>query len=396
VSISRRRFLALAGSIFGGVALGGSRLFGAQGRPVIVEMPGALASELGSGLAGRVADILSGNPVSSATVSAVESGSKAVVATTSTSAGGEYSLAVGPGTYEVRVGADGYVGMSRVRQRVVSGSVTRVDFRMIPLVVSPQDEQRLYDAVVTVPESPLDILGVEQGQPPPAAASLGVAVTSTLSNKLYLPYVVNSFVSAVTVPDTIVVKFPDGTTETMALDEYLKGVVPSEMPASWPAEALKAQAVAARSYAVAYYLARGYVCTTTACQVYNPDKRYSTTDQAVDATHNQVGVYDGKIISANFFAMCNAESTRNSEDALTSYDNWKTCQSAPWSYVPYLRAQSCGGHSRYTSTCGYWGHGVGMCQYGAQARASLDGWDYRQIIGHYYYPATVEVGTSAG
>ena len=36
----------------------------------------------------------------------------------------------------------------------------------------------------------------------------------------------------------------------VAIDQYLRGVVPAEMPSSWPAEALKAQAIAARSYAL--------------------------------------------------------------------------------------------------------------------------------------------------
>src|SRR6185436_16827080 len=39
--------------------------------------------------------------------------------------------------------------------------------------------------------------------------------------------------------------------DTVGLESYLKGVVPAEMPSTWPAEALKAQAVAARSFALA-------------------------------------------------------------------------------------------------------------------------------------------------
>lgn len=58
----------------------------------------------------------------------------------------------------------------------------------------------------------------------------------------------------------------------LPLDEYLLGVVPREMPASWPADALRAQAVAARSYAAALMAAhrrKDYdACPTTACQVY--------------------------------------------------------------------------------------------------------------------------------
>lgn len=383
------------GSVVGGLVLGGTRFFGARGQPLLVEWEGALASEIGSGLAGRVVDILSGQPVSGARVSVVESASGTVVATTSTSDSGEFALAVPPGTYEVKVSAARFVGMSRVRQQVDGSSVTRVDFRMIPLDVRPEDEQRLYDAVVTAPESAPDIVAVLHADPlstsPPPAET---ALNATAVNRVFFPYVVNASGSTVKVPDTIVVKFPDGRTETMPLDEYLKGVVPKEMPSSWAMEALKAQAVAARSYAVAYYLAVGYICTTTACQVYS-DKRDPRTSEAVDATHNQVAVYNGRIISANFFAKCDGTTTRNSEDALTSYDNWTTCQSGPWAYSPYLRAKQCGGHSRYTSSCGYYGHGVGMCQWGAKAKAD-SGLSYRDIITYYYTSVTVEVGTSAG
>lgn len=58
----------------------------------------------------------------------------------------------------------------------------------------------------------------------------------------------------------------------LPLEEYLMGVVPREMPSSWPSDALRAQAVAARSYAVAVmerWKNRAYhICDTTACQVY--------------------------------------------------------------------------------------------------------------------------------
>lgn len=51
------------------------------------------------------------------------------------------------------------------------------------------------------------------------------------------------------VPDTIRVLMPDGTVETMEMDDYLKGVVPSEVSPSWSYDSLAAQAVAARSFA---------------------------------------------------------------------------------------------------------------------------------------------------
>ena len=50
--------------------------------------------------------------------------------------------------------------------------------------------------------------------------------------------------------EPIRVKLADGTVQTLELETYLKSVTPAEMPASWPVEALQAQAIAARSYAL--------------------------------------------------------------------------------------------------------------------------------------------------
>ena len=62
------------------------------------------------------------------------------------------------------------------------------------------------------------------------------------------------------------------TVNRVLLEDYVQGVVPTEMPTSWPAEAVRAQAVAARSYAVRLRRLRHYagydICDTTACQVY--------------------------------------------------------------------------------------------------------------------------------
>ena len=65
------------------------------------------------------------------------------------------------------------------------------------------------------------------------------------------------------------------TVNTLPLDEYVAGVVPSESPASWGATggeaALQAQAVAARSYALAFVAGGGSICDTDFCQVYGGD-----------------------------------------------------------------------------------------------------------------------------
>lgn len=92
------------------------------------------------------------------------------------------------------------------------------------------------------------------------------------------------------------------------LETYLKYVVPSEMPASYAAEALKAQAVCARTYAcrqMADSSLEEYhadVDDSVSYQVYNNIMRQATTDQAVDATAGQIMTCGGKPIIAYFFS----------------------------------------------------------------------------------------------
>ena len=174
------------------------------------------------------------------------------------------------------------------------------------------------------------------------------------------------------IPTTLRVKLEDGQIVQMSVDEYLKGVVPTEMGLKKPIEALKAQAIASRSYAVTTrrHAAEGYdVCVTTHCQVYRPKNRYADSDRAVDETSGQVLSHQGSIVSAPYFGHCDGH-TRNSEDV--------------WSgRVAYLRSVPC--------VCGYknmYGHGVGMCQRGAAAMA-LQGAAAQEILEHYYQGAKV-------
>jgi len=89
------------------------------------------------------------------------------------------------------------------------------------------------------------------------------------------------------------------------LDLYLRGVVPSEMPKTWAAEALKAQAVAARSYALSHlHPANAFdLYPDTRDQVYLgvPHEAPPTT-AAVNATAGQVVLYKGKVASTYFFS----------------------------------------------------------------------------------------------
>lgn len=91
------------------------------------------------------------------------------------------------------------------------------------------------------------------------------------------------------------------------LEDYIKGVIPYEMSASWHREALKAQAVCARSYADGQrdrHKSSGFdVCNTTHCQVYHGTGRATeNSDAAVDETRGQYLYVDGKKVVGYFFS----------------------------------------------------------------------------------------------
>ncbi len=288
------------------------------------------------GFTGQVTDLLAGQAIAGALVSAGSSWA-------STDANGRYALRLSPAMYEVHVRAEGYIGMSKTRQTVHQASIEPLDFEMV--VESPSTEQR----------RELDKLFLPSGGPELSADELESLRMASLT------------AAAVShLPSTIRVLMPDGIVVVMPMDEYVKGVVPREMPPYWPAEALKAQAVAARSYAATSqrHLHEGAdVCTTQHCQVWGAT-HYETTDRAVDQTHNVAATYAGNIISAFYFGHCDGR-TRNSEDVWT----------VP---LPYLRSVEC--PIPYPAM---FGHGVGMCQQGARVLAE-QGNGYADILMHYY------------
>lgn len=113
------------------------------------------------------------------------------------------------------------------------------------------------------------------------------------------------------------------------IEQYLYSVVGSEAIPAWPMEALKTQAVAARTFAIYKSTAesnRYYdLDTTTATQVYKGmENEYVSTVDAVNATQGQVMTYNGRVILAAFHASSGGH-TENVEDV------W----SSP---LPYLRA----------------------------------------------------------
>ena len=288
-----------------------------------------------AGFAGLVTNIATGQPIAGARISAAGQ-------TVLSDAQGRYLLPVPTGMYHVRAEAPGYIGMSHRYRRTQGETSTPLDFEMIPLSPSPEEAESIRRKTMPPPQE------LPPGSPEDTAIR-GYALNTESDVRRYIR-----------------VLMPDGTVVVMEMDEYLKGVVPHEVPASWPLETLKAQAVAARSIAATSHRHQDQgadICTTEHCQVWR-GTHYDTTDRAVDETHGIVGRYEGKVISAFYFGHCDGH-TRNSEDI--------------WGgYVPYCRSVAC--------PCGFttmWGHGVGMCQEGARVLAE-QGLNYVQILQHYY------------
>jgi stage II sporulation protein D len=89
----------------------------------------------------------------------------------------------------------------------------------------------------------------------------------------------------------------------VGLEPYLYGVVPAEVPDDWSAEVLKAQAVAARSYALATRKAEGAfdLYADVRSQVYRGiDEEEDSTSQAVDETAGEVLLYNGRVVTTYF------------------------------------------------------------------------------------------------
>ncbi len=130
------------------------------------------------------------------------------------------------------------------------------------------------------------------------------------------------------------------------MQEYVKGVVPYEMSPSWHIEALKAQAMCARTYALYNYGKHGAnfdICATTDCQVYNgANSATANSDSAVDETYGSYILYDGNPINA-VFSSSNGGASENSENV------WSAA-------LPYLRGVYDNNEDLDTATNGRWSY----------------------------------------
>lgn len=137
--------------------------------------------------------------------------------------------------------------------------------------------------------------------------------------------------------------------EKLSLEKYIKGVVAAEMPTDFEIEALKAQALAARTYIIRRIMDKDFsdvpegavVSDTIQHQVYLSDtelrerwgrdyeKNMSKITKAVNETMGQVLTYEGKPITATFFSTSNGF-TENSEEYWSAEVSYLRSVASPW------------------------------------------------------------------
>jgi stage II sporulation protein D len=139
----------------------------------------------------------------------------------------------------------------------------------------------------------------------------GSTIRTFPSPTTFRPGAASLMLNGVTYRGTIVVRRSGSTVwalNILGLDPYVKGVVPQEMPTSWHPEALKAQAVAARSYALAAgghcsWFGTTVMCPDTSDQVYGGrSAEAASSNAAVDATAGRVVLSGGAVATTFFFS----------------------------------------------------------------------------------------------
>lgn len=128
---------------------------------------------------------------------------------------------------------------------------------------------------------------------------------------------------------------------TLPLEDYVVGVVAAEMPASFELEALKAQAIAARTYVLQYLETNDKIGSTTASQVYidknamqakwqtDFDKYFSKITKAVHSTEGLVIKYNNKLIKSYYYAMSNGY-TENSQNVFNESIDYLVSVESKW------------------------------------------------------------------
>ena len=174
----------------------------------------------------------------------------------------------------------------------------------------------------------------------------------TVKEKVLLPeadFELKEVPSAITIYRTA-----SGTAETIGFEDYVKGVVSGEMPSTFHIEALKAQAVAARTYSLARVLRAASegnpqahpdapLCDSTHCQVYRSPTEleqlkgsawmkddWKKICSAVDETKGQLLYYNGELVEQALFHSSSGGKTENSEDVFTAAVPYLTSVDSPY------------------------------------------------------------------
>ena len=161
-------------------------------------------------------------------------------------------------------------------------------------------------------------------------------------------------------------------------EEYVAAVVASEL-ASGSAEALKAQAVASRTYAVSRGVLNNKVISdaSSSAQAYRAPRYSSKYQKCIDATNATAGqiLWYGTNAASTVFSASNGGRTVSSQEKWGGVRAYLIAQDDPWDAA---------------AGTGKTGHGVGMSQRGAKYAAS-QGFNYIQIL-EFYYPNTILKG----
>ena len=168
---------------------------------------------------------------------------------------------------------------------------------------------------------------------------------------------------------------PVGQIDLIPFEDYVARVVPHEVPALWPAAAVKAQAVAARTYGW-YQILQNHLSTYDVSDYADYqmmcDDHHPASDAAVTAT---AGIYLAAVGDPDLRPIVAMYSAENGHPTKTN------------SAVSYLQAVP----DLFALGKVRSGHGYGLSQWGAYRRANADH-NYLQILGHYYTDVTVQNG----
>jgi len=176
--------------------------------------------------------------------------------------------------------------------------------------------------------------------------------------------------------------------ETLEIETYIKGVVAGEVPSTWRAEALKAQAIASRTYACAKITANSnksyHIADNSNEMAYVPNNISSNVASAVESTAGKVLTYTGSVLDTCVYSASNGGYTVDAGDVWVSSRPYLVAK-----YDPYDSAAN--GQAGYS---GKNGHGVGMSQWGAEM-AARQGLSSSAIL-NFYYPGTTIVSNYNG